>query len=45
MVSGINVGISNFKQNSYGNIQRVGASENGRVLYRVIDSNGEEAGK
>ncbi len=45
MVSGINVGISNFKQNSYGNIQRIGASENGRVLYRVIDSNGEEAGK
>ena len=45
MVNGINMGVGGFKQNSYGNIQRVGASENGRVLYRVIDSNGQEAGK
>ena len=45
MVNGINMSIGGFKQNSYGNIQRVGASENGRVLYRVIDSNGQEAGK
>ncbi len=45
MVNGINMGVGGFKQNSYGNIQRIGASENGRVLYRVIDSNGQEAGK
>ena len=45
MVNGINLNSSGFKQNSYGNIQRIGASANGRVLYRVIDSNGEEAGR
>ena len=37
MVNGIN--------NSYGNIQRVGMTQNGRAVYRVIDSNGDEAGK
>lgn len=35
----------NFKQNSYGNIQRIGATQNGRAVYRVIDSRGDEAGK
>ena len=31
--------------NSFGNIQRAGIMPNGRALYRIIDSNGEEAGK
>lgn len=38
-------GITGFKQNSYGNIQRMGSTENGRAIYRVIDSNGKEAGR
>lgn len=42
MVNGINTG--SFKQNSYGSIQRAGTTENGRVLYRVMDSEGKEAG-
>ena len=41
MVNGITV----FKQNSYGNIQRMGSTENGRAIYRVIDSDGKEAGR
>lgn len=31
--------------NSFGNIQRAGMTPNGRAVYRVIDSNGQEAGK
>lgn len=38
-------GITGFKQNSYGNIQKIGATENGRAIYRVIDSEGKEAGR
>ena len=38
-------GITGFKQNSYGNIQRMGSTENGRAIYRVIDSDGNEAGR
>ncbi len=38
-------GITGFKQNSYGNIQRMGSTENGRAIYRVIDSDGKEAGR
>ena len=45
MVNGINVGLTGFKQNSYGNIQRTGTPENGRAIYRVIDSDGKEAGR
>lgn len=47
-VSGVNRTISGRgTQNGsgFGNIQRVGAMPNGRTVYRVIDSNGEEAGK
>jgi len=35
----------NFRQDSYGNIQRAGSLQNGRAVYRVIDSTGNEAGK
>ena len=45
MTSNMNMGITGFKQNSYGNIQRIGATENGRAIYRVIDSEGKEAGR
>ncbi len=45
MVDMINVTPSGFKQNSYGNIQRLGTNTNGRTVYRVIDSQGDEAGK
>lgn len=45
MTNGMSVGITGFKQNSYGNIQRIGATENGRAIYRVIDSEGKEAGR
>ena len=38
-------GITGFKQNSYGNIQKIGSTEHGRAIYRVIDSNGKEAGR
>lgn len=41
MVNGIS---GSFKQNSYGSIQRAGTTESGRVLYRVMDSEGKEAG-
>lgn len=34
-----------FRQNSCGNIQRIGVTQNGRAVYRVIDSKGEEAGR
>ena len=42
MVDMFNIGSSGFKQNSYGNIQKIGMTPNGRTVYRVIDSNGEE---
>ena len=45
MVDMFNIGSSGFKQNSYGNIQKIGMTPNGRTVYRVIDSNGEETGK
>ena len=32
------------KQNPYGSIQRTGVLPNGRVLYNVIDSDGQKAG-
>ena len=38
-------GITGFKQNSYGNIQKIGSTEHGRAIYRVIDSYGKEAGR
>lgn len=31
--------------NPYGSIQKIGTTENGRVVYQVIDGNGKEAGK
>ena len=37
--------ITGFKQNSYGNIQKIGSTEHGRAIYRVIDSDGKEAGR
>ena len=40
-----NAGTASFKQNSYGNIQRLGTTANNRTVYRVIDSQGEESGK
>ena len=45
MIEKLNIGTSGFKQNPYGNIQRAGSTPNGRAVYRVIDSDGEEAGK
>lgn len=36
---------NSVNQNPYGNIQRIGMTQNGRTVYRVIDSNGQEAGK
>lgn len=45
MVDMLNIGSSGFRQNSYGNIQRLGTTPNGRAVYRVIDSSGEESGK
>ncbi len=47
-VSGVNrtvAGRGAQNGSGFGNIQRVGAMQNGRTVYRVIDSNGEEAGK
>lgn len=35
----------NAQMNSYGSINKIGATENGRVIYQVIDGNGKEAGK
>ena len=40
-----NAGTTSFKQNSYGNIQRLGTTPEGRAVYRVIDSQGEASGK
>lgn len=34
-----------FRQNSYGNVQRIGTTPNDRAVYRVIDSKGQESGK
>ena len=34
-----------LRPNSYGNILRAGNLPNGRVLYNVIDSDGNQAGK
>ena len=45
MVDILNLGSSGFKQNPYGNIQKIGMTQNGRVVYRVVDSEGGEAGK
>ena len=45
MIDIFNAGQTGFKQNSYGNIQRIGTTPYGRTVYRVIDSQGEEAGK
>ena len=42
MVNSFSVDI---KRNSYGNIERVRQLSNGRVLYSVLDSNGNNAGK
>ena len=42
MVNSFSVDI---KQNPYGNIRRINTMLNGRVLYRVTDSEGKEAGK
>ena len=41
----VNAISGNLKQNSYGNILRAGNLPNGRVLYNVIDSEGNKAGK
>ena len=35
----------NLKNNPYGNIERIGNLPNNRALYRVIDSDGNQAGK
>lgn len=35
----------NLKPNTYGNIMRAGSSPNGRIIYSVIDSEGNKAGK
>ena len=35
----------NLRPNSYGNILRAGSLPNGRVMYNVIDSEGNKAGK
>ncbi len=35
----------NYSSNSYGNIQKIGQMQNGRTVYRIIDSQGVEAGK
>lgn len=45
MVEVFNASSTSFKQASYGNIQRIGTTPNSRTVYRVIDSQGEEAGK
>lgn len=43
MVEVLNFGASS--NSPYGNIQRIGTTQNGRSVYRVIDSQGKEAGK
>ena len=35
----------NLKPNSYGNILRTGVLKNGRIMYQVVDSNGNKAGR
>ena len=30
---------------AYGTINKIGTTENGRVVYKVIDGNGQESGK
>ena len=45
MVDMLNIGVSGFRQNSCGNIQKISVTPEGRVVYRVIDSQGEESGK
>ena len=42
MVNGLS---ANLKPNSYGNILRAGNLPNGRIMYNVIDSEGNKAGK
>lgn len=45
MVSTLNINPAGFKQqNTYGNIQKID-TQNGRAIYRVIDSDGSETGK
>ncbi len=41
----VNAISGNIRPNSYGNILRAGNLPNGRVLYNVIDSEGNKAGK
>ena len=43
MVAVLNFGASS--NTPYGNIQRIGTTQNGRSVYRVIDSQGKESGK
>lgn len=45
MIDALGSGYSNNQANPYGNIQRVGSTSNGRCLYRVINSQGEDAGR
>lgn len=35
----------NYNSNLYGNLQKIGQMQNGRTVYRIIDSQGVEAGK
>ena len=44
MIDRFNTGTAGFKQSPFGNIQRAGSTPNGRVVYRVVDSDGAEAG-
>ena len=37
--------VNSIGNNSYGNIQRIGISNDNRVIYKVIDSQGKDAGK
>ena len=37
--------ISNQSQNGYGSINKIGMTNNGRVVYQVVDSTGQVAGK
>lgn len=43
MVEALKFGAS--PNNPYGNIQRIGTTPNGRSVYRVIDSQGQESGR
>ncbi len=46
MINKVNICNSiSCKQNPYGNIQKIGQSPNGRTIYRVIDSEGQENGR